>query len=195
MVTMGVLPEIRNEYPCTLGLRDGSQATVRLFTADDVDRVVAFARSLPEEDLLFLRIDITDPDVVSQWVPDQDAGRSVTLIAEANGEMAGYARLVHGETTWQRHLGEIRVQTGKRHRGQGLGRALIVEIWDAACHLGLRKVIARMMPDQKGAIATFERLGFQAEALLRDFVIDRQGRTHDLVIMAYDVEGLTDQVD
>jgi hypothetical protein len=32
------------------------------------------------------------------------------------------------------------------------------------------------------AIATFEQLGLRAEALLSDFVIDREGRTRDLMI-------------
>jgi RimJ/RimL family protein N-acetyltransferase len=49
-----------------------------------------------------------------------------------------------------------------------------------------------MTPDQKGAIATFERLGFRAEALLHDFVLDRDGKTRDLLIMSYDIAGLTD---
>ena len=55
--------------------------------------------------------------------------------------------------------------------------------------------MAQMTSDQKGAIATFQRLGFQMEALLQDFVIDRNGRTRDLVVMSYDVEGLTDRAD
>ena len=52
-----------------------------------------------------------------------------------------------------------------------------------------------MTADQKGALATFERLGFRAEALLRGFVIDRGDQSRDLVVMAYDVEGLTDRLD
>jgi ribosomal protein S18 acetylase RimI-like enzyme len=83
----------------------------------------------------------------------------------------------------------------RRHRGQGLGRALAGEIFQIARNLGLRKMVAQMTPDQKGAIATFEHLGFQPEALLQDFVIDRGGTTHDMVVMSYDVDGLTDRVD
>jgi len=69
------------------------------------------------------------------------------------------------------------------------------EIFAVARDLGLRKIVAQMTVEQKGAIATFERLGFHPEALLQDFVIDRAGRTHDRVVMSYDVEGLTDRVD
>jgi RimJ/RimL family protein N-acetyltransferase len=52
-----------------------------------------------------------------------------------------------------------------------------------------------MTTDQKGAQATFERLGFKPEALLQDFVVDHAGRTRDLVVMAYDVTGLTEFVE
>ena len=31
-----------------------------------------------------------------------------------------------------------------------------------------------------------------AEALLTDYVMDRNGRTHDLIVMSYDVTGLTE---
>jgi hypothetical protein len=31
--------------------------------------------------------------------------------------------------------------------------------------------------------------------VLADWVEDRKGRPHDLIVMAYDLEGLTDQVD
>jgi ribosomal protein S18 acetylase RimI-like enzyme len=109
--------------------------------------------------------------------------------------MAGYGSLIYNEISWQRHLGEIRLLTGRRHRSRGLGRALALELYQVARERGLRKIVAQMTADQRSAIATFERHGFQAEALLQDFVIDRTGRTRDLVIMAHDVEGLTDRVD
>ena len=189
-------PRVRREYPRMVKLRDGSEVTLRLMTAADVDRVTALARALPEEDLLFLRSDVTDPAVVRRWVDAHATNRSVTILAETpTGEMAGYGSLLYNEISWQRHLGEIRLLTGRGFRTRGLGRALAREAFHIARDLGLRKIVAQMTSDQRGAIATFERNGFQAEALLQDFVIDRQGRTRDLVVMAHDVDGLSDRVD
>ena len=111
----------------------------------------------------------------------------MTVLAEVDSEIAGYVSLHHNEVTWQRHLGEIRIQVGPRYRSQGLGRALAGEIFTIARDLKLRKIVAQMTPDQKGAIATFERLGFRTEALLQDFVIDRTDRTRDLMVMTCDV--------
>jgi RimJ/RimL family protein N-acetyltransferase len=47
--------------------------------------------------------------------------------------------------------------------------------------------VARMTVDQKGAIATFEGLGFRPEAVMRDHVKDAEGNPHDLVVMALPV--------
>ena len=188
-------PPGQRDYPRTIALDNNTAVSLRLMTAADADRIVTFARNLPADDLLFLRMDITNPDVVAQWVQNLAAGRTVTIIAEANSAMAGYASLHHPEVTWQRHLGEIRIQVGQHYRSQGLGRILAAEIFAIARDLGLRKLMAQMTSDQKGAIATFKRLGFQMEALLQDFVIDRSERTRDLIVMAYDVTGLTAHVD
>ena len=182
-------------YPHTVPLRDGTPVLLRLMSAADAGRIAAFARNLPEDDLLFLRMDITDPGAVALWVRNLEAGLATTVIAEVNGETAGYASLVQNRVAWQRHLGEIRTQVGLPYRSRGLGRALAGEIFSIGRERGLRKIVAQMTTDQKGAIATFERLGFKPEALLQDFVVDHAGRTRDLVVMAYDVTGLTEFVE
>ncbi len=188
-------PKRKRDYPRSITLDNDTPISLRLMTPADADRIMAFARALPEEDLQFLRSDITDPKIVAQWVQNMAAERTITILAEASGDLAGYASLHYNQVTWQRHLGEIRIQVGPRYRSHGLGRVMAGEIFGVARDLGLRKVVAQMTAEQKGAIATFERLGFHPEALLQDFVIDRGGRTHDRVVMSYDVEGLTDRVD
>jgi len=180
-------PKVQRDYPRTITLDNQAEVCLRLMAPADTHRIVAFARSLPGDDLLFLRMDITKLNVVAQWAQNIKEGRTVTVLAEAQTEVVGYASLHHNEVTWQQHLGEVRIQVGSRYRSQGLGRALAAEIFAIARDLNLRKLVAQMTPDQQGAIATFERLGFQTEALLHDFVIDRTGRTRDLMVMTYDV--------
>ena len=184
-------PKIQRDYPRTIQLDTNTEVSLRLMTPADTYRIVAFARSLPADDLLFLRMDITKLNVVAHWGQNVKEGSTMTVLAEVGSEIAGYVSLHHNEVTWQRHLGEIRIQVGPRYRSQGLGRALAGEIFTIARDLKLRKIVAQMTPDQKGAIAIFERLGFRTEALLQDFVIDRTDRTRDLIVMTYDVTGPT----
>lgn len=181
-------------YPRELSLRGGQKVQLRLMDATDRERMLTFARALPADDLLFLRSNITEPAAVDGWIANIADGRSLTVLALAGEAIAGYATIHLNPAEWMRHLGEIRLLTGAAHRGGGLGRALASEIFAVASAVGLRKLSAQMTLDQPGARATFERLGFKPEALLTDWVISKDGRTRDLLIMAYDVEGLTDTV-
>jgi RimJ/RimL family protein N-acetyltransferase len=181
-------------YPKNVKLSDGTEVALRMMTPDDQDKILAFALQLPEEDLLFLRTDITDRNVVKQWADNIKHGNTVTLIAEINGEIASYASVHLEQARWTRRVGEIRVIGGKRHRGQGLGRRLTSEIFDLAKSLGLKKLTAMMTPNQGAARAAFERLGFRVEAILADWVEDRTGHVRDLLVMTHDLSGFTDQV-
>jgi L-amino acid N-acyltransferase YncA len=78
----------------------------------------------------------------------------------------------------------VRVQVQLDYRGAGLGKRLVGEIFRLGQDFGLKKMAAMMTPDQAGARASFEELGFRLEATLRDWVVDREGRTRDLVIMS-----------
>jgi RimJ/RimL family protein N-acetyltransferase len=180
----------KRTYPWTTTVKD-REIAVRLMTPDDGEKMLDFARSLPERDLLFLSIDITRPEVIEGWARNVKAGRTHTVLAEADGKLIGHGTLYLSELTWTRHLGEIQLLISPDYRGGGLGTLLAGEVFSLAQDLGLQKMIARMAADQKGALQVFERVGFKAEALLADYVIDREGRTHDLIVMSHDVTGLT----
>ncbi|MBM4256851.1 MAG: N-acetyltransferase [Deltaproteobacteria bacterium] len=177
---------VQRPYPRAVTLENNATLNLRLMTPADSHRIVTFARSLPEDDLLFLRTDITKALVVMLWCQNIKSGLTVTVLAERGQEIVGYASMHRNEVTWQRHLGELRVQVGPQYRALGLGRTLAAEIFAIAREMGLRKIVAHMTPDQQGAIATVKRYGFEQEALLRDFVIDRVGRTRDLLVMTCD---------
>jgi L-amino acid N-acyltransferase YncA len=180
-------------YPHELELPDGRRVSLRLMGPADKDIILKFARALPENDLLFLRTDITEPAVVDEWMRNVENGESVTVLAEIGGRLAGYAALHTEQARWTRRVGEIRVQVGASYRGVGLGRALATEIFQLGQARGIKKMAAMMTPDQTGARAAFEKLGFQVEALLQDWVVDRDGRPRDLLIMSHDLKGMTGQ--
>jgi RimJ/RimL family protein N-acetyltransferase len=178
----------KRKYPFTPVI-DGKSYTLRLMTAKDKAKMLAFAKSLPEDDLLFLAIDITQDDAVDNWINNIEAGRLHTILVESDGKLVGHGSLIHEEQVWTRHLGGMILLLAPETRGKGLGNILAGELFGYAEEIGLRKVMARMAATQKGAIQVFEKLGFKAEALLTDCVIDRNNKTHDLIIMSYDVTG------
>ena len=181
-------------YPIEVKLLGKETAKLRLMGASDLDKMLAFATSLPADDLLFLRTDITDRAVVKQWIDNIKQGHTITLLAEIDGEIAAYASVHMDQARWTRRVGEIRINASSRFRSKGLGRMLAAEVFDLARSLGLKKITAQMTTDQTAARAAFERLGFQVEAMLTDWVEDRRGVSRDLLIMTYDVAGFHDHV-
>jgi L-amino acid N-acyltransferase YncA len=185
---------VQRTYPRTVTLRDGRQVSLRLMVPADAYRLHAFARSLPKDDLQFLRVDITRMVVVMIWAQNIKAGLTVTVLAEKDGEVLGYASVHNDQVSWQRHLGELRIQVAPAYRGSGLGTALGREIFAMAPELGIEKIVAHMTPNQQQAIALVKRSGFRQEAVLHDFVIDRDGRKNDLIVMTCSVADLAGRV-
>jgi RimJ/RimL family protein N-acetyltransferase len=159
----------------------------------DRQEVIDFARGLNEEDLMFLRSDITQESTVDNWMNYLKNGRTISIVAETDGRIAGYSSIHLNEATWTRHVGELRVLVGRDFRGLGLGKRLTNEAFAMAKDLGLRKITAQMSTDQRSARGVFEHLGFRPEALLADHVMTRDGQTRDLLIMSYDVAGFTNE--
>ena len=71
---------IASRYPRSIALRDGRKLELRMMDRGDLDRVLAFARALPPDDLLFLRRNIAEADAVKEWIGEVERGESVTLL-------------------------------------------------------------------------------------------------------------------
>jgi L-amino acid N-acyltransferase YncA len=181
------LPEARpwSLRPINAEAFKAKEVVLRLMGTEDQDRLLKFARSLPEEDLLFLRMDITDPNVVREWTRNVAEGRTVTILAELQDAIIGYASVHMDQVRWTRRIGEIRMNLAPSYRSSGIGRQLSNEIVSAAQTLDLRILVAQMTTDQANARAVFERLGFRIEAFLAKWVEDRKGQFHDVLLMAY----------
>jgi len=182
--------ETKSRYPQTqkFGHHD---ITFRLMEEEDAtvveEALLRFANSLPPGDLVFLRMDITQPEVVEEWIESIRAGQTVTVLAAANDEIVGYANLHLSGLQWTRHIGEIRVLVSPKYRGTGLGRQFFHQLIDLARDLGLERVVAHVPADQPRVRHMLEKLGFEAEALLADWLKDRNYKTHDLIIMSQHV--------
>lgn len=174
-------------YPRTLTV-GSTTVTLRLMDAADKDAILTFARALPHHDLMFLQRDITDPDEIDEWIEEIQSGEISTILAVlGDGRIGGYATVHRSRLPWSAHVAELRVLIATELRGHGLGRILTGDAFALALSEGIEKMMARMTLDQRGAIAVFEGIGFRPEALMRDHVKDRDGNTHDLLVLSHEV--------
>jgi len=159
---------------------------IRKLEASDAQRLEAFLREVPEDDRTFFKEDIADPETVRALTTEQRGVRLVALDDE--GRIAGYLRVLPG-TGLESHVGEIRLVVSPARRRAGVGRALARQALLAAVReLRLRKLFVEVVAEQEPAIQMFKKLGFTAEAILRDHLCDRAGNLRDLVLLCHFVD-------
>ena len=176
--------EPRHDFPMRFNLK-GRTVVLRPLATEDREPMVTFARALPEDDLLFLERDITQPAEVDAWIKDALAGSLVTFVAWEDDVVVGYATFDRGGVRWTRHVAELRVVVAQSARGIGIGRLLLELAFEMVLDVGVTKVVARMTPDQTDALSLFQRLGFAQEAVLRDHAMGVNGLTHDLLVLSF----------
>lgn len=179
---MSETASVGTRYPRQVTLSGEDPVEIRLMTPEDVDGMLAFAATLPPEEVMYLAVNFTERRVVRHWVENIRSGRATTVLACRGDEIIGEATLLHNATSWTRHLGEVRIQIAPQARGHGLGRLLAEELETVARTLGLRLLTARMILDQVAAQSVFGRLGFQREAVLWDYAITPDGKTRNVVV-------------
>ncbi len=170
-------------YPKKVAIRDG-EVTVRPMNQDDFDRVRVFFANLPREDRLFLRHDVTRPEIFTRWFAELDYDKKLPLMALHEDKVVGHALLDGEQRSWSPHVAEIRVVVAHDFKKRAVGTVLTREIFDQAIARGFEKAQAMMMDNQQTARRMFERMGFQVEAELKEHVKDLDGSKHNLLIMS-----------
>jgi ribosomal protein S18 acetylase RimI-like enzyme len=178
---------VQRRYPRTGSLRSGLDFDLRLMTRVDRDTLLGFAQALPPDDLLYLRNDITDPDVVDRLIEDIEHCRVVTVLAVSGDTVVGEGTLLHHQADWTRHVGQIRLIVLPDARSKGLGRFLAEETFSIADAFGLELLTAQMTTEETGAQAVFRGLGFESIGMLPGYVMTREGDRKDLLMMGYDL--------
>lgn len=166
----------------------GESIVVRAPAITDIPALARLAAAVPPHDLLFLARDIRQPKVLDAWLRAEASGATASLVAIAGGEVVATIARVSDSQSFSAHVAELRLLVAPGHRNKGLGRRLLDQAIADACAAGATKVVARMTPDQVGAITLFEESGFRAEALLRSEVRDADGVDHDLAVLALNPE-------
>lgn len=155
---------------------------LRDVTRADAAAVSDFFAALTGEDRTFFWDDITDPDVANRWVSDP---RRNPMCAEDPDGIAAFAALVP-MTDWSAHVAELVLVVGPWARRRGHGRALAGAMLLAALRDGFTKVTVNVVAHRPGAIAMFQGIGFQAEALLRDHLrTPDSGELLDLIVLSH----------
>lgn len=178
---------LEERYPKQAKLNDGSRVIVRPLISNDEQALVEFFKSIPPEDLLYLRDNVKDPQVIHRWIETLNYEMILPLIAEINGKIVGDCTLHQTGGGWKSHIGNMRIVIHPQYRSKGLATLLVGEMVQIAIDSGLEKLEGEFIAEQKNPVAVFEKLGFVKLATLPQHVKDANGEKHDLLIYVYDL--------
>ena len=182
---------ILDEYPKEKVLKDGSVLTLRPMVREDEGGLMEFFAGIPEEERLYLRNDVINPEIVHHWVENIDYDKVLPILAiSENGAIVGNATLHCDGYSWNRHVGNIRLTVLPEYRRKGLARIMVGELFAHALTTDLEKIVAEIVLLQEDVRMAFNQLGFRTEAVLKDHHVDTRGTKHDVLIISNDINQL-----
>jgi hypothetical protein len=176
--------DMLKNYPKEIILKDGSGVTLRPLQKGDEARLQKMYARLPEEDRWFLESDVSDFETIRQWTENNDLKNLISVVAVLEGEIIAHATLIrkyHGASS---HIGNIRISVDPAFRERHLGTWILMELNNLAISLGLEILLMRLVGGRDTHVTQgIKRLDFREEAVLQDYLKDREGNPYSLVIM------------
>ena len=155
------------QYITQWALRDGTPVTIRPIRPEDEPLMVDFHKALSEQSVYyrFFRSITFDRRIEHERLARVcflDYDRELALVAvqqnsAGNTQIIGVGRLSH-----QRDLddAEFALLIADGFQGHGLGTELLTRLVDIGRREGFRRLVAYMLPENRGMIRVSERLGF-----------------------------------
>jgi GNAT superfamily N-acetyltransferase len=178
---------IGGRYPHDLELAAGRRLTLAPMVPSDWQYLEAFLHCVPEEEQRFFRRDASIAERVEQWCSELDYRHVFPLLAWEGDRIVGDATLEQEPGLWTAHVAKIRTLVHPDFRRRGIGGRLLGELVELARDLGVHKLVYECAAEQFELMDHLARRGFSPAARLADFIRDRSGQLHDMVLLLCDL--------
>jgi len=179
-----------DRYPKEITLRNDARAVLRPMVPEDAVELWNFLRQLPEIDKSHFHEDVDRREVVERWAASIDYDSALPILALQGSRVVGSTTLYRNRTGWKQRVGIVRILISPDHRHLGLGTAMIREIRHLGEKVSLNYLLAEVIEEQQAAVRALERMGFEKAGVYRNFVNDRKGDLHSLVVLLHPLSGL-----
>ena len=176
--------DVTMDYPKEIILKDGTGVTLRPMKPGDENALFEMFKLFSEDELWFLNHDVSDPRLFEDWVKSLDLNRVVSIVALLEGRIIANAALMVKDYGAKSHIGKVRVAVDPSFREKRLGTWMLLDLVNVAMAIGLKTVVMRLVQEKDAyVISGVRKLDFIEEAVLEDYVLDREGNPCNLVIM------------
>ncbi|MFC2156237.1 GNAT family N-acetyltransferase [Acidobacteriota bacterium] len=169
-------------------IKTGTSLAIRELTYDDLDGLIEFYSNLPLNDRLYLRIDVTDRELVKQRIEDAVNKKDIRLIALKDDRIIGSGALEFPREGWKKNQGELRIIVARDYQRKGVGLSMSRELYQQALENKVEKLVVKIMKPQTGPRRMLRKLGFRKESVITDYVTDQSDHTQDLLIMSCEMK-------
>jgi RimJ/RimL family protein N-acetyltransferase len=174
-------------------LKDGIEVTLQPMVKEDEEALYQFFQQLSEDQLLTLRNNVKDRNVIRDWATRLNYARVLPILAWIDMEIVGDATLHRISYGWKRHVGIVRFVVAPKYQDLGLGTLMLNELVRLAHELGLEKLWAEMPLDSVQAIRACRNAGFACKAVIEGLVKDVRNQNQDILIMLCDIPAFFDR--
>lgn len=170
------------KYRSVVRLEDGTRVLIRPLLPEDGPKLVALFAEASADDVMYLKDDVRDANLVLSWARNLDYQKVFPLVACVDDRLVGDVTL-HFHTGPTRHIGRVRIFLARDFRHRGLGTKMLAEMIEFAKRFGLQQLLAEIVVEQTQVVKAFQKLGFALESHYRDYFMTPDGVTHDMAIL------------
>ena len=153
-------------------LKDGTKAILRMPTVDDAEKMLDFLKAISSEtDFLLRRACDPFPDVESErkWIEGDGSDRTLKLMCEINGEVAGNCEIMFKSSYRTAHRATVAIAVRKKYWGLGMGTAMFEELERAArARDGVTQMELTCFSGNTRAQGLYKKMGFELDAVHHD---------------------------
>lgn len=175
-------------YPKEILLKDKTKVIVRPLLAEDCEFLKKFFSTIPREDLLIYKDDVTKWESLEDWFLDPNYEKEVELLTLKKKEVIAKGSL-HAQGLYWPHAAEVKLVVHPEYRGNGIGSYMFNLLLYEGLKNHFQKIIVRYIPDNVSFTKILGHYGFEPETVLNYYVLDETtNEQKDLVIASYDLQ-------
>lgn len=172
------------DYPKEVLLKDGTGVTLRPLREGDEHLLTKMFDRFSENDRWFLDPEEIDSGLIEDRVKSMDPDRFISIVAVLEGQIIANATLSRRQYGAESHVGKIRISVDPSFREKKLGTWMLLDLINLAMAMYLETLVMQLIEDKDSSVIRgVKKLDFIKEAVLKDYVKDRKGTPHNLVIM------------
>jgi L-amino acid N-acyltransferase YncA len=145
----------------------GRTFTIRPATREDMRAVVGIYNWAINQTFATIDSEPLSAEEAEEWWDTHARQRTTTLVADENGDVIGWARLL----PWRQRgfdIVEDLVYVDPLYQKAGVGRELLRQLIEAAQASGCRTIVASVAADNAAGLRLHQSLGFEVVGTLKD---------------------------